>query len=312
VDANIPAGTVNTVPGVDNPNLLQASPAVGSSNNLGPDTNPFPQGAAARPGGFALQPNVKDTIFRTAPLSLKIAGAGTVVDQSTGASNDGAGPNTGPEGSQNTVLGASGGQANLFGNIPGKTVGIDVTVSLETRINSILRSMDPDNVPLITGGPWTSTYAGCRQAFTGAVQNYIPAVHLVGGLKIAPGITSDGHLRIAKATLATSNSASISLAACLMPYSLMAAEAVGTSSDTVSTYVPGPLPTDETTARPTPENKDCNTTPTKLVADAPVVYPLPAASFLNGYTTSVDGSKVSVAGDLSVSNVSADILIGDV
>jgi len=32
----------------------------------------------------------------------------------------------------------------------------------------------------------------------------------------------------------------------------------------------------------------------------------------SGYTTTDDGSHVSVSGDLSVQNVSADILVGDV
>ena len=48
------------------------------------------------------------------------------------------------QGSQDVTLGYSGGQANLFGNIPGKSVGIDVTVNLRTKINSIVRVMDQD------------------------------------------------------------------------------------------------------------------------------------------------------------------------
>ncbi|MDX6359134.1 MAG: hypothetical protein QOH37_2188 [Nocardioidaceae bacterium] len=294
------AGYVSTVPGIDNPNLLTATAAVGSLNNLGPDTNPFPQSAQSVPYGFAQPPSVKDSVFRTAPLDLQIATAGTEVLQSDASTN-------GPQGSQNLVVGKSGGQANLFGNIPGKTYGIDVTVNLATRINSVLRSMDPDLIPLINGQNWTATYANCRQAYTGAVQNYITGVKLIGNLRISPGITSDGFLRIAKATLTSQEPARIALAACLSPYSLVASELL--SSDTVSVPVPN-LPTNDSVARATPNTINCNATPTKLIQDAPTA-PLTAAALANGYSTTADGSRVSVSGDLNVNNVSADVLIGD-
>ncbi len=58
-------------------------------------------------------------------------------------------PPSGVEGTQNIVLGQSGGQANLFGNIPGKSYGIDVTVNLSTKINSILREVDGDPQALV-------------------------------------------------------------------------------------------------------------------------------------------------------------------
>ena len=48
------------------------------------------------------------------------------------------------QGSQDTTLGYSGGQANLFGNIPGKNVGVDVTVNLATKINAVARIVDQD------------------------------------------------------------------------------------------------------------------------------------------------------------------------
>src|SRR5439155_24453481 len=119
-------------------------------------------------------------------------------------------------GGQNLVLGKSGGQANLFGNIPGKSSGLDVTVNLATKINSILRIQDQDAFePLIAGGNWPAAVFSCAQVWTGAVQNYIPSVHLNGSLKISPGITSDGHLRIAKATLGQLGSDSqFAVAAC--------------------------------------------------------------------------------------------------
>ena len=109
-------------------------------------------------------------------MKLNVATAGTEVKQDTNVD--------GVAGSQNLVIGKSGGQANLFGNIPGKPYGIDVTVNLATKINSILRSMDPDFVPLIGTNPWPTTWSACRQAYTGAVQNYITGVHLTGNLHV--------------------------------------------------------------------------------------------------------------------------------
>jgi lysophospholipase L1-like esterase len=307
-DNNLPpAGYVPDTPGVDDPARLSASPAVGNSNNLGPAASPFPYSSQSDPGGFNQPPSPADTIFRTAPLSLSIAAPGTEVNQSDSSTN-------GPQGSQNIVIGKSGGQANLFGNIPGKSYGIDVAVSLATRINSILRAQDPDYVPLIANKPWPTTWSHCRQAYTGAVQNYIPGVHLKGNLKISPGITADGKLRIAKASLSQQGDPTrIALAACLYPYSLYTAENNNsdTVSQTVSSYTSGgQLPTNEFVARPAPTGVNCDAPATKLVQDAPTLA-LAAASAANGYTVTNDGSRVSVAGDLNVQSISADILIGD-
>jgi lysophospholipase L1-like esterase len=303
--AGAPAGYVPDTPGIDDPARLLATAAVGSAENLGPSSTPFPYSSQSTPGGFSQPPSVGDSVLRTAPLSLQIAQPGTEVNQTDGSPD-------GPQGSQNIVIGKSGGQANLFGNIPGKAYGIDVTLSLATRITSILRAVDPEFVPLIGDKPWPTTWSACRQAYTGAVQNYIPGVRLQGNLKISPGITSDGALRIAKASLSTTTPAQIALAACLYPYSLYTAES--NSSDTIAQTVNswatgGKLPTNEFVARSAP-NVDCGVAPTKLVADAPTLG-LSAAQAADGYTTNVDGKRVSVAGDLSVTSVSADILIGD-
>ena len=113
-------------------------------------------------------------------------------------------PPTG-QGSQNVIIGKSGGEANLFGNIPGKSYGIDVTVSLATKINSIFRIQDQDvyDTPLIAGSQYPAGIFNCRQIWSGAVQNYIPGVRLTGNLRISPAITKDGKLRIAKATVST-------------------------------------------------------------------------------------------------------------
>jgi hypothetical protein len=278
-----------------------SSNAAGNVNNLGSNPNPFPYSASSDPGNFSQPPSVKDTVLRTGALSLQVASPGTEANQANG---------TGVNGSQNIVIGPSGGQANLFGDIPGKSYGIDVTVSLATKINSVLRSVDPDRQALIQGQPWPAASFVCRQAWTGAVQNYIPGVRLKGSLKISPAITPDGKLRIAKATLDSQQPTSIALAACLAPYSVFAAE--NNSSDTVANTVgtaTDPRPINEALARSAP-TADCNSTPTKLVQDAGFSGLAPTA-LANGYTTTADGSKVSVAGDLSVTNVSADVLIGD-
>ena len=87
--------------------------------------------------------NAADTVLRTNALSLGIAPGGVSVNMSTGTATTPGGLTT-AQGSQDVTLGYSGGQANLFGNIPGKNVGIDVTVNLATKINSIVRIMDQD------------------------------------------------------------------------------------------------------------------------------------------------------------------------
>ena len=158
-------------------------------------------------------------MLRTNALSLAIAPAGQQVDLATGTP---IAPNTLPtgQGSQNVIIGKSGGEANLFGNIPGKSYGIDVTVSLATKINSIFRIQDQDvfDTPLLAGSQYPAGIFNCRQIWSGAVQNYIPGVRLTGNLRISPAITKDGKLRIAKATVSTTEPDHVALSACLMPY----------------------------------------------------------------------------------------------
>jgi hypothetical protein len=309
-------------PGIDSIDALQASKIPGNDNNLGGNPTPFPSGSSP----LTSAPRVQDAVLRTTALKLGIAHPGTAVNQSTG---------TGPNGSQDITIGKSGGQANLFGNIPGKQYGIDVTVNLATQINSILRAVDPDSQNIIVGQPWPAALFGCRQAVTGSVQNYIPGVRLRGSLKISPAITPSGDLRIAKATLTSLGSpvpTHVALAACLSPYSVLAAEQHGT--DSTSYPVPddagaGLIPDANLPANPLaarfgyPGASDysaagtCNqqdaTHPTQLVKDANYSG-LAAAQAAHGYSsfaTSSDGSKVSVAGDITVNNVSADVIIGD-
>jgi hypothetical protein len=323
------SGYLPVKPGVDDINNLAASKVPGDDNNLGGNPNPFPASAPFNPGGTPYAPSVKDAVLRTNALSLNIADSGIEVNQSNG---------TGPTGSSNVVTGKSGGEANLFGNIPGKSYGIDVTVNLATKINSIFRIVDQDSfgAPLFTGNRYPAGIFGCRQIWSGAVQNYIPSVHLVGSLKISPGITSDGFLRIAKATIktpntgtATADKARVALAACLAPYAGFAAQQ-GTSDTTASaippyTSIAAPyglvpdsnlgLPADPNTKRNAPSGTACNAPPTRLVQDSALTPALVAqqvaANAVNGYTTTADGSRVSVAGDLDVKNVSVDVLIGD-
>jgi hypothetical protein len=299
-----------------------ASRVPGNDDNVGGNPDPFPSGVASDPGadGTNGAPTAADTVLRTNALNLTVAPSGTEISQNVA---------DGVSGGQNIVLGKSGGQANLFGNIPGKGTGIDVTVNLATRINSIFRVVDQDAFePLITGGNWPAAVFSCGEIWSGGVQNYIPAVHLKGSLKIAPAITSDGRLRIAKATLTQLGDPSrVSLAACLAPYAAYNAEQ--NSSDTVTPTVPGPasigqpdgtlalgsLPVNTTAKRAAPA-ANCNAAPTAFVASTALppstVGSLSPAAVANGYSpTTGSGSAVSVAGDLTVSNVSADILVGD-
>ncbi len=148
------------------------------------------------------------------------------------------------QGSQDVTTGFSGGQANLFGNIPGKNVGIDVTVNLATKINSILRVIDQDifKLPgLIEGEDFPAGIFTCRRLVSGAVQNYIPGVRLTGSLRIAPAITKDGRVRIAKATVQSdaNNPDRVALSACsssAKPYN----KYTGPSTDADAVKVPTP------------------------------------------------------------------------
>jgi len=328
---------VGVFPGIDDISKLTASKIPGHNDNLGGNPNPFP---AAPDGPTNSQANgVQDTVLRTTALRLTVPAAGTSVNPTTNP--------TGPDNTQNIVIGKSGGQANLFGDIPGKSYGIDVTVSLATKINSIIRAVDADPQHLDEGQPWPAALFNCRQAVTGYTQNYIHDVKLQGHLKISPAITPSGDLRIAKATLSSldpTHPAQVALAACLSPYSALAAQQH--STDTAHYPVPtgpsGPYSTplsatafllpaadqpadthnrrDSGNATDVPQDPsdntnslgaagECNSTQTTLTQDAGLsglVDPTDPA-----YSTSSDGSKVSVSGDLTVNDVEADVLIGD-
>jgi hypothetical protein len=309
--------------------------------------NPPSSGIPANDPTIAI--NARDTVLRTNALSLGIAPAGQQVDLATGTP---IAPNTYPtaQGSQNVILGKSGGEANLFGNIPGKSYGIDVTVSLATKINSIFRIQDQDvyDTPLIAGSQYPAGIFNCRQIWSGVVQNYIPGVRLTGNLRISPAITKDGKLRIAKASVSSHSNepTRVALSACLMPYRSYSDDnaagypttagaggpgstpAVPThaqaTAGTPSLATTGPLsllryssdqlPINTDTRVATPSNIPCNATPTPIVRDSSLygsVEPMVAASAANGYTTTASGAQATVAGDISVNNLKVDVLVGD-
>jgi hypothetical protein len=320
-----PEGFLPVDPGVDNINDLAAAKDPGNVNSLGGNPSPFPSGSP--PGGFSQPPSVKDTVLRTAPLSLSVATPGTAVNQATNVN--------GVAGSSNVTIGKSGGEANLFGNIPGKSYGIDVTVSLATRINSIFRIVDQDAFGgnLVEGDNWPAGIFNCRQVYSGAVQNYIPDVRLTGNLKISPGITSDGKLRIAKATIASQAGfpTRFAVSACLAPFASFNQPQNGSDSYPNTSTIPTPagfpgtqptasLPSDvdsfrNGTSLTDVQNASCNDPATGLVrqsalSPAEVGVMAPAAP-ADGYTVTNSGSAVTVAADLNVTNVSVDVLIGD-
>jgi hypothetical protein len=337
-------GYLGIVPGLDDINNIKAGDLPGNDDVVGPSQSPFPSSPSyVEPSGngFTQPPDVRNTVLRTNALALNIADAGTPVRQ------DGLVAGNGPEGGQNIVIGKSGGEANLFGNIPGKPYGIDVTASFVTKINSIIRVVDQDSfhTGLQAGQDWPAGVFNCRQVWTGYVDNYIPGVRLKGSLKIAPGLTYDGHLRIAKATVSSDIPARFAVAACLSPSANYAAGA--NLSDTSPGFkVPaaptgglttsglgateGPildtsfLPLQELTKRQLTDpfvNAACDSTRTYLVQNSNIggsgnpafnVGALTGGAVNDGYTTTSSGSKVSVAADLNVTNVSLDVLIGDV
>jgi hypothetical protein len=216
-NTNIPEGFLPQQSGIDTPTRLQAARNPGDPMALGGNPSPFPYMSWMTPGGLSQPPSVADTVLRTAPLTLQVAQPGTQVNM-TGMPDQGGNPD-GVNGSQNVVIGKSGGEANLFGRIPGKSYGIDVTASFATRISSIIRIVDQDLTGrnLIEGEPWPAGVFGCRQVYTGFVDNYLPGIRLRGNLRIAPAITADGHLRIATATVSSPSPTRVPVAACVVP-----------------------------------------------------------------------------------------------
>jgi hypothetical protein len=336
-----PNGFLPIFPGQESINNVVTADVPGLSDVVGPSQNPFPIGTP--PGApYSSPPSAQDTVLRTNALSLGIAPVGSVIQSGDGDH---------PSGSQDIVVGKSGGEANLFGNIPGKSYGIDITASFKTQISSIIRVVDQDSyhTKLIAGNRWPAGVFNCRQIWTGYVTNYIPGVRLVGNLRIAPGLTADGHLRIAKAVVGSASPTRFAVAACLSPDSNYAADnpnyssdnyAAANGSDGPGTFIPNPgagtyaagiAPEDAggayvasaTTEVPVREdlparsapNYQCDTHQTGLVhysaLNTTVPFLAPAVPG-DGYNSSTDGSRVSVGADLNVQNVSVDVLIGDV
>jgi hypothetical protein len=358
VSTTTPAYFLPVFPGVDDMNNLAYGtgfPASGDPDEyLGSTPTPFPYPAVdpdPSAGDPTIAGNARDVVLRTNALALGIAPAGQQVDLATGTP---IGPNTFPtgQGSQNVIIGKSGGEANLFGNIPGKGYGIDVTVSLATRINSIFRIQDQDvfDTPLLSGSQYPAGIFNCRQIWSGAVQNYIPGVRLSGNLRISPAITKDGKLRIAKATVSTSQTSHVALSACLMPYTPYSndnaagypttggaggpgstpavptqAQAIGGTPSLATTapfgvlpynsnQLPAQLGNNTAARRTTPADVVCNATPHPLIRDSSLygsVEPMVAASASNGYTTTASGAQATVAGDISVNALKVDVLVGD-
>jgi len=313
VDFSKITGSAAEIPGVDAIDNVKLSDVPGDSNNVGTNPNPFPSypgyaPAQDPPSGPTNAPTYKDAVLRTNALSLSVAAPGTFDESAANPQG------TGPSGSDKITIGPSGGQANLFGDIPGKPYGVDVTVSLQTAISSLLRQVDADSSAIIHGAPsWPSAAFQCRQAWTGQVQNVLSGIHLTGKLRISPAITSDGSLRIAKASLAqqsiggVTQKTRVAIAACLVPFSAYAHETgnltVPATGDITSTQEP----VDATgAANTTAPEVPCNSTPDATVSSVGA-HRLPNAATIS---TTADGSEVSVAGDLNVKDIEADVLIG--
>lgn len=362
--AGLPGYTVYTTGGSPNgvflpvfpdgdPTNIQAGGVIGNNDWIGTNPNPFPTGSAPTTAGGTPDPsiyNAQNTVLRTNALSLGIAPGGVSVNMSTGTATTPGGLTT-AQGSQDVTLGYSGGQANLFGNIPGKNVGIDVTVNLATKINSIVRIMDQDvfkQPSLIEGEPYPAGIFNCRQIVTGAVQNYIPGVRLTGSLRIAPAITKDGKVRIAKATVTSdvNNPDRVALSACLFPAKSYNAYTTG-STDTASDNVPaigailgggpffgaGPvLAADGNTGLPVssaerypnlaegnaPSTVPCGADTVPELAD--IIRTSGLTGTVSGLPTPTDpayagvtykGDQASVAGDITVNPLDVDVLLGD-
>jgi len=180
------------------------------------------------------------------------------------------------------------------------------------------------------------------------VQNYIPGVRLTGSLRIAPAITKDGKVRIAKATVSSdvNNPDRVALSACLFPAKSYNAYA-GTSTDTSSAAIPaigavlggglfygaGPvLAGDGNTALPessaerypnlaegnAPSSVPCGADTVPQLAD--IIRQSGLTGTVSGLPTPSDpayagvtykGDQASVAGDITVNPIDVDVLLGD-
>ncbi len=304
-----------------NPPLADDPASLGFStdpgyNNLG--HGPYsPDNAVADTG-------MGDVVLRTAPLNLTIAApnaAGVTL----------------PGGNTSVTIGPSGGVANLFGQIPGKTSSsagnnqIDVTANLQTKINSILRETDPG--PAVSNYPANpavnkATLFACRQAITGSTNNYLLGVRLGGNLRINPAITADGKLRIATANLVNQGSTRISVGACLVPLTGYANNVAPTTAlgatDIITSFLTStalPATTNEIAAghknvyTDTPfgggsliNNTACNATPDPIVAGLGVsALPLSPGA---GYSTTDNGSQVNVSAEITSLALKAEVLVG--
>ena len=144
-----------------------------------------------------------------------------------------------------------------------------MTVSLATKINSIFRIQDQDvfDTPLISGSQYPAGIFNCRQIWSGVVQNYIPGVRLTGNLRISPAITKDGKLRIAKATVDTSQPTHVALSACLMPYRSYGQDpAAPVFPTTTGAGGPGTSPAIPTQAQASAVRRRCTTAPLRRAA----------------------------------------------
>jgi len=171
----------------------------------------------------------------------------------------------------------------------------------------------------------------CRQAWSGKVTNYLTGIHLTGSLKIAPAITADGYLRIAHThlTTPTGKAAKIAVAACLAPYQLYM-KGNGASADTFSGFstsapigpnllggaIYNPLVVlfgsstgNSGSAAPT---ADCNSSSPVLNRPPFSVLPVPGGTGSGLQKLLSSGAAVGVSGDLSVTNLNAEVLVGNV
>jgi hypothetical protein len=247
----------------------------GFSAPLGDQPNPLTDTNIGTGAPDAESANAGDVVLRTGSLTVGVAPAGTA---------DPASPVAG------SLIGQSGGQANLFGLPVSGASGssVHVKVNLLTQINSILRSVDYLSA---VSDSTHHTFTDCRQAWTGAVPNYLTA-DLTGTIRVAPAITADGELRIATTQLESSAPSDETVAACLVPDSFYDGSAGDPTVAPNATRLPAPT-------------EACNS----------ATSPLQQAGLVkiwNGASNSLasGGSQVVVQGSLNVNKLNAEVLIG--
>ena len=213
---------VKAAPSVNNPDNIQAGGVVGNNDWIGTNPNPFPTGSAPTPRyGDRLVQRAE----HGAPHQRSVPGhrPGRRVGQHEHGYRRRLRVVSRPLRARRTSRSATPvARRTCSGTSRARTSALTSRSTCRRRSTRSCGSWTrtcSSSPSLIEGEDYPAGIFNCRQIVTGAVQNYIPGVRLTGSLRIAPAITKDGKVRIAKATVQSdvNNPDRVALSACLFP-----------------------------------------------------------------------------------------------